>query len=101
MGKNTVQAKQCLDMCYADSAPSRQMLETLFADFKRGRTNTDDAERSDRSNLAVVLENIKEVHKMDDRKLKFRDLAGTLKISKDSVFTILHGYLSMRKLCSK
>lgn len=35
MGKNTVQAKQWLDKCYSDSAPSRQMIEKWFADFKR------------------------------------------------------------------
>lgn len=103
MGKNTVQAKQWLDKCYSDSAPSRQMVEKWFADFKRGRTNTDDAERSGRPNSAVVPENIKKVHRivLADRKLKLREIADTLKISEGSVFTILHQHLSMRKLCSK
>ena len=36
-----------------------------------------------------------------DRKLKLREIADTLKISKGSVFTILHEHLCMRKLCSK
>ena len=36
-----------------------------------------------------------------DRKLKLREIADTLKISEDSVFTILHKHLSMRKLCLK
>ena len=62
------------------------MGEKWFADFKRGCTNTDDAERSDCPNSAVVPENIKEVHKMvlADRKLKLRDIADTLEISEDS-----------------
>ena len=60
IGKNIVQAKQWLDKCYPDSAPSRQMVEKWFADFKRGRTNTDDAQRSGRPNSAVVPENINE-----------------------------------------
>ena len=79
------------------------MVEKWFADFKRGRTNTDDAERSGRPNSAVVPENIKKVHKMvlADRKLKLHEIADTLKISEGSVFTILHEHLSMRKLCSK
>ena len=59
MGKNTIQEKQWLEKCYPDSAPSRQMVKKWFANFKRGRTNTDDAERSDRQNSAVVPENIK------------------------------------------
>ena len=64
MGKNTVQAKQWIDKCYPDSAPSRKMVDKWFADFKRGRTNTDDAERSGRRNSVVVPENIKIIHKM-------------------------------------
>ena len=103
MGKNTVQAKQWLDKCYPDSAPSRQIVEKWFADFKRGRTNTDDAERSARTNSAVVPKNMKKVYKMVlvDRELKLCEIADTLKISEGSVFAILHGHLNMRKLCSK
>ena len=33
-----------------------------------------------------------------DRKLKLREIADTLKISKGSVFTILHQHLSMRSI---
>ena len=45
----------------------------------------------------------KKVHKMVliDRKLKLREVADTLKISEGNVFTILHEYLSMKKLFSK
>ena len=59
MEKNTAQAKQWLDKCYPDYALSRQMVEKWFADFKRSRTNTDDVERSDHPNSAVLPENIK------------------------------------------
>ena len=81
MRKNTVQAKQCLDKCYLDSASSRQMVEMWFAYFKRGRTNTDDAERSGRPNSTVVSEKIKMVYKMvlADHKLKLREMADTWK----------------------
>ena len=37
---------------------SRQMVEKCFADFKRGRANTDDAERSSRPNSTVVAKSI-------------------------------------------
>ena len=103
MEKNTIQAKQWLDKCYPDSAPSRQTVEKCYADFKLGLTNTDDAERSDPSNSSVVPENIKKVHKMvlADRKLKLREITDTLKISEGSVLIILHEHLRMRMLCSK
>ena len=57
VGKNTVQAKQRLDKCYSDSVPSETMVKRGYADFKRGRTETNDAERSGRLNSAVVPEN--------------------------------------------
>ena len=75
------------------------MVEKWFADFKRGRTKTNDIERSGRPNSAAVPKDIKKV--LVDRKLKLREIVDSLKISEDSVFTILHEYLSMRKLCSK
>ena len=36
-----------------------------------------------------------------DRKLELHEIVYTSKISEDSVFTILHEHLSMKKLCSK
>ena len=54
-------------------------------------------------NLAGVLENTKKLHKRvwANCKLKLCEIVEELKISEDSVFTILHKHLSMRKLCSK
>ena len=57
------------------------MVEKWFADFERGRTNTDDAEHSGHPNSSVVSKNIKNIHKMvlADHKLKLREIANTLK----------------------
>ena len=82
MEKNTVEAKQWLDKRYKDSARGKSTIIGWYVEFKRGRTNTDNAERS-------------------DRKLKLREIADTLKISEGSVFTILHESLGSRKLFSK
>ena len=61
MGKNTIQAKQWLDNCYSDSAPSETMVKRWYTDFKRGHTDTNNAEYSGRPNSAVVLENTKKL----------------------------------------
>ena len=102
-GKNTVQAKQWLDKCYLDSAQSETTVKRWYADFKCGRTDTNDAEHSGHPNLAVVPENSKKIHKLvlANCKLKLREIAEELKISEGSVFNILHEHLSMRKLYSK
>ena len=101
--KNTVQAKQQLDKCYSDCAPSKMMDKRWYADFKCGHTDTNDAKFSGCLNLAVVPENTKKnLNKLlADHKLKLCDIVEELKILKSSVLTILHEHLSMRKLCSK
>ena len=76
------------------------MVKKWYADF----TDTNDVEHSGHTNLAVVTENTKKLLQLAlaDRKLKLREIAKKKwKISEGSVFTILHEYLSMRKLCSK
>ena len=89
MGKNTVQAKQWLDKCYLDSVPLETTVKRWYADFKRGCTDTNDAECSGHPNSPVILENTKKLHKLilADCKLKLREIAEELKIS-EMVFTI-------------
>ena len=72
------------------------MVKKWFADFKRGSTNTDDAERSGHPNSAVVPENIKEVNIviLANRKFNLREITDTLEISEGSLFTILHEHLN-------
>ena len=102
MGKNTVQAKQWFDKCCSDSAPLETMVKRWYADFKCGHTDTNDAELSGHPNSAVLEKN-KKLQKLilANHKLKLCEIAKELKISEGSVFTILHEYLSIRKLCSK
>ena len=103
MVKNTVQAKQWLEKCYGDSAPSETTIKRWFADFKCGRRDTDDAERKC-PNEAVTPENIKKIHKivLNDRKVKLRELADIVEISKERVGFILHEHLNMSgcRVCS-
>ena len=62
MKKNTVQAQQWLEKCYGDSARSKKTICRWYAEFKRGRTDTEYAERSGRPNEVVTPEAIKKVH---------------------------------------
>ena len=80
MRKNTVESKQWLEERYRDSAPEKSTIIDWYAEFKRGPTNTDDAERSGRPKSSVFPENITKVHKMvlGDRKLNLREIVDTL-----------------------
>ena len=62
MGKNTVQAKQCLDKWYSFSTPLKTKVKRWYVDFKSGYTDTNDAERSGHPNSAAVLENTKKLY---------------------------------------
>ena len=65
----------------------------MYADFKHGHIDTNDAECSGYPSLVVVSENTKKLHKLvlANHKLKLSEIALELKISEGSVFTILHG----------
>ena len=103
MVKNPVEAKQWPDKCHGDSAPGKLIIIDWYAEFKRGRANTDDAERSGRPKSAVVPENIIKVYKIvfGDCKLKLREIAGASMISEGNVFANSHKSFGMRKLFSK
>ena len=59
MGKNTVQANQCLFKCYSNSAPTKTTVKRWYTNFKHGCTDTNDTERSGHPNSTVVPENTK------------------------------------------
>ena len=55
----------CLvDKHYGGSAPGKSTIIDSYVEFKRGRTNTDDAERPGRLKSAVVPENITKDYKI-------------------------------------
>ena len=74
-----------------------------MAEFKRGRTSCKDEHRSGRSNEVTTPKKVKKIHKMilDDRRLKVRELADMLGISKSVVHSILTENLDVRKLCAR
>lgn len=100
MGKNTVAAKEWLDKHYGDSGPGKSTICDWYADFKRGRTSTVDAQRPGRPKEVVIPEIIRQVRQivLVDRKVKVREIAEAVGISSGSVFTILHEHLHMKKL---
>ena len=103
IGKNIVQSQQWLEKCYPDCAPPKTTICRWYADFKRGRNDTNDAERSGEPNEAVTPVNIQQVLKivMGDRKLKVREIAKMVNISIGSASTILNEKLIMKKVFSK
>ena len=83
---------------YGSSAPSYAQVK-----FKRGRTSLEYEARSGRPLDATDEEMCKKVRNLvySDRCIQMEEIAQALGISHDSVSTILHGPLGMRKLTSR
>ncbi|GFX30089.1 histone-lysine N-methyltransferase SETMAR [Trichonephila clavipes] len=94
------QIKDELDSLYGDSAPSFTTVIFWAAEFKRGRKSFGGDERSGRSNIATTNENVAKVHQMvlDDHRIKVREIAEVMNMSKERVCHILNQHLGMRKL---
>ena len=95
--------KDELDSVYGDSAPSFTTV-TFWADqFKRGRKNLGDDERSGRPKTATTNENFAKVHQMvlDDHRIKVRTIAEVMNVSKERVFHMLNQHLGVRKLSAR
>jgi len=102
-GLSPTNIKAELDSTLGESAPSFTTVKYWVAEFKRGRTSCQDEHRSGRPNEVTTPEMVKKIHKMvlDDRRLKVRELADMVGISKSAVHRILTENLDMRKLCAR
>jgi predicted XRE-type DNA-binding protein len=73
------------------------------AKFKHGLTSLEDDPREGRPKIATKPEIIEQVHDMvlDDRRMKLREIAETIGISKERIGYILHEEFDMKKLCTR
>jgi histone-lysine N-methyltransferase SETMAR len=85
-----------------DSSPSFSTINKWDAEIKCGRTSLEDDPREGRPKSATTPEIIEQVHEevLDDWRMKVREIAETIGISKERVGYILHGELDMKKLCA-
>ena len=102
-GNTPTQIKVELDTVYGDNAPSFTTVKFWAAEFKRGRKSLGDDERSGRPKTATADDNIAKFHQMvlDDRRIKVREIAEVMKMSKERVCHILHQDSGMRKLSAR
>ena len=82
--KGPTNVKAELDSNLRESAPSFITIKYWEAGFKRDRTTCQDEHRSGRQNEVTTIEMVEKIHEMvlDDRRLKVRELADMIGISK-------------------
>ncbi|KAL9916863.1 protein GVQW3-like [Glossina fuscipes] len=96
-GNTPTKIKAELDAVYGDSAsPSFTTVKFWVAEFRRGRTSLSDDDRSGRPKTATTDENKAKVHRMilDGRRVKIREIAEAMNMSKERVCHILNQDLS-------
>jgi len=88
---------------YGDSSPLFSTIKKWAAEFQRGHTSLDDDPREGCPKSATTPEIIEQVHNMvlDDWRMKVREIAETIGISKEHVGYILHEELDIKKLCAR
>jgi histone-lysine N-methyltransferase SETMAR len=88
---------------YGDSYPSFSTIKKWAAEFKRGRTSLEDDPCEGCPKSATAPEIIEHVHDMvlDDRRIKVREIAEPIGISKEHVRYIVHEQLHMKRLCAR
>lgn len=86
-----------------EKAPSFTMVKKWFAEFKRGRTSTEDAERSGRPSDVSSPETIDRVLNiiLTDRRVTIRHVSDVLNISYGSVQSIITERIGMHKVSAR
>jgi len=86
-GKSRCENKERLDAVYGDSSASMATVKNCFNEFKRGRTSVFDEPRPGAPKTATTEDNKTKIHDLvlADRRLKIREIAETVGMSKDRV----------------
>ncbi|XP_018395973.1 PREDICTED: uncharacterized protein LOC108774379 [Cyphomyrmex costatus] len=102
-GLTPKEIKAELDNVHSTSAPAFATVYNWVNEFKCGRTSTCDAPRSGRPIEAATPEIIDKVHDivLTDQRVKVRELVEATGISHNTVISILHEQLNMKKLLVK
>ncbi|XP_070851595.1 protein GVQW3-like [Drosophila suzukii] len=102
-GKWRSEIKERLDAVYGDSSPSRATVKNWLNEFQRGRTSVFGEPRPGATKTVTTEDNVTKIHDLvlADCRLKIREIAETVGMSKDRVGHILHEILGMRKLSAQ
>ncbi|CAH2017335.1 unnamed protein product [Acanthoscelides obtectus] len=88
---------------FGNEVPHQSTISRWYGEFKRGQVSLSDDPRVGAPKTAVTQENVDAVRKLiiEDRRVTYREIEASLKISKTSIQKILHEELGVRKLVSR
>lgn len=102
-GKYPQEIKERLDAVYGNSSPSYSTVKDWARQFRMGRESIEDEPRSGRPVEVMTPETIALVEEevLSDRRLKAKEIAARLELSKTTVLRILHEHLNMNKVSAR
>ncbi|XP_063387674.1 histone-lysine N-methyltransferase SETMAR-like [Cydia fagiglandana] len=102
-GLSPTQIKDRLDGVYGESSPSYSTVKNWVNEFRFGRETVEDLGHDGRPVEVLTPENINSVQEevLSDRRLKIREIAARLGLSKSTVHCIIHDHLHMSKVCAR
>ncbi|CAH1954595.1 unnamed protein product [Acanthoscelides obtectus] len=88
---------------FGNEAPHQSTISRWYGEFRRGRVSLSDDPRVGAPKTAVTQENVDAARKLivEDRHATYREIEGSLKISKTSIQKNLHEGLGVRRLVSR
>ena len=91
-----------LNSIFGDEAPSKTGVYRWYGEFIRDRSSLQDEFREDRPKSVVVPETIDAVRQLilQGRHVTYREIETALGISGNSIHSILHEHLTVKKICS-
>ena len=102
-GCKPTEIKNRLDAVYGDSSPSLSTVKEWSKLVKLGRKSVVDEPRTGRPSEVTTPETIELVSSevLSDRRLKVKEIAARLHLSKTTVLRVLHDHLNMNKVSAR
>jgi histone-lysine N-methyltransferase SETMAR len=102
-GQSPAEIKKRLDDVYGDCAPSYATVKNWVKEFRLGRESVEDVPHEGRPVEVLTPEtiNLIEQEALSDRRLKIREIAERLDLSKSTVHRALHDHLHMKKISAR
>lgn len=102
-GLSPAQIKERLDGVYKESAPSYSTVKNWVKEFRLGRETVEDIGHDGRPVEVLTPETIAVIEEevLSDRRLKIREIAARLGLSKSTVHRAIHEHLHMKKVSAR
>jgi len=103
LGKTNENIQEQLRQAYGNNCPHKATIYRWINEFKRGRSQVHDSERSGRPVDATTEEMVKRVDNLikSDRRISIEGIEAQLPISHGTICSIIHDHLGYSKICSR